>query len=195
MQATPGQMPPGRHLPPILAKVICPMPPPGRKQQCYANSMELMDDLRKDTRLRDELRFVGFEQAHGYGMHFVVEDAISVYDRTNMIPEHPRVTRVAKRTFWEDCGRVSEGKHIVRLTVEQYDVHNAIMYALSDCGVEGCKSFHRMFTQMKLIVALWDQGGAHETWVERLYRIARRLCPRGGDVGVVKTALVNAFAV
>lgn len=185
MQATPGS---GTPLRPVLAKVISPMPPPGPKHECYDNSVNLLHDLCKDLRLHDELRFVAFDQQHGCGVHFVIEDAISVYDRTNMIPEHPHVTRVAKRSYWEDCGRASEGDHIVRLTIDQYNVYVVIMRVV--WGRNGTQSLFHIFTWMKLVAALWDQGGAHESMKERVCRIAHRLCPRGVDVSEIISDLL-----
>lgn len=165
------------HLHRALVKLVQPMPPPGPRHECYDNSVNLLHELCKDVRLHDELRFVGFDQQHGYGVHFVIEDAISVYDRTNMIPEYPHVTRVTKRSFWEDSGRVSEGDHVARLTLDQYNVYLAIMRVVWDR--DGTQSLFHIFTRMKLIVALWDEGGADESTDERFHRIARRLCPQG----------------
>lgn len=90
--------------PVVRVQEVHPMPPPGIAGNCRGQSVTLMFDLGEDRTIRDTLRFVAFDQGSDCGIHFVVEDDISVYDTCCPFASMPRTTRVTKETYWTACG-------------------------------------------------------------------------------------------
>ena len=155
-------------VPPVQVQEVHPMPLPGIVGNCRKESIQLMFHLRKDHAIRDQLRFVAFEQGGGCGIHFVVEDAISVYDTSCRFENLPHTTRVTKETYW-----ACRAKDITRLTNDQFQVLYDIVMTLQQ--LQGPETLLETFTRMKLIGALWDQGDDNETDEGRFARIANRV--------------------
>lgn len=169
-------------VPAVKVQEVHPMPPPGILGNCRAESMKLMFDLRKDRTIRDQLRFVALDQGGGCGIHFVVEDDISVYDTSCRFENLPRTTRVTKETYW-----ACNAKNITRLTNDQFQVLYDIMMTLQD--LRGPETLPETVIKMKLVVALWGQGGDNETEDDRFARIATRVMPTKRLLQAARTQL------
>lgn len=159
----------------VKVEEVHPMPPPGMVGRCRSQSIQLMFDLRKDFKLTDQLRFVGFDQGSGLGVHFVVEDNVSVYDTTCRFEGRPHTTRVTKETYWTCAERYALDVHlnVIRLTNDQFQVFYDLAVELQ--RLRGPETLLETLIKMKLINALWDQGDDDEKDGERFSRIASRL--------------------
>ena len=161
-------------VPAVKVQEVHPMPPPGIVGKCRSESIQLMFHLRKDPTIRDQLRFVAFDQGGDGGIHFVVEDDISVYDTTCRFENMPHTTRVTKETYW-----ACHAKNIVRLTNDQFQVlYDIVMTQQELKGPEALpETLLETSIKMKLVGALWHQDGDNETDEDRFVRIAKRVIP------------------
>lgn len=118
---------------------VWPMPEQGMPGYCMRQGRKLFVDLyegRKGHTSRDTLRFVGFEQPLGKGVHFVVEDWESVFDQTCrwLFVGYDRLTRVTRTSYWSmfreppsDIVRIdaSQFKDLMRLRDQYIEKYGA----------------------------------------------------------------------
>jgi len=163
-----------RFVSPVPIKPVYPMPEPGEQGNCVAQSHHLMIALNKDPTVdTDALRFVGFEMPGGVGGHIVVEDALTVYDQTRVIADHPDWTRITKASYWGTQPVVPAD--VVRLDWEQFGVLYNVLASFQDNGMPA-RSGNVVLALMRAIRAHWGAtDNVHETEDARAIRVIRRI--------------------
>lgn len=164
-----------------LIEPVYPMPPPGKPRDCYSQSCSLMFKLRKDPSVCADAAFVGFKQPRGYGAHFVVEDAHSVYDQTQRIEGQPEITRLTKESYWEAYDEPPV--ILVRFGNDKFDVLQAILCAMNDLKNHP-QTVDRILAIMLVVDGVWDKGPLDETKKARLLRVSRKIFEKVGSVKI-----------
>lgn len=158
-------------LKPVHATPVHPMPPPGKRGQCYSQSRTLFFALRKDPAERTHLKFVGFKQPFGYGAHFVVEDEHSVYDQAQAPLNERHMTRLTKQCYWGKY--IDAPTPIVRFDNVKFQVLHDVVCILHEHGQQVC--CNRILAMMLLIEGMWNYESESETEGQRFERIAKKI--------------------
>lgn len=167
-----------RFVSPVPIEPVYPMPEPGEQGNCVAQSHNLMLALNKNPSVdTDALRFVGFEIPGGVGGHIVVEDALTVYDQTRVIADHPDWTRITKASYWGAQPVVPAD--VVRLDWEQFKVLYEVLCIHREHN-DSIDSGNEVLARMRAIRAHWGAtDNVHETEDARFIRVTRRVVPPG----------------